>query len=449
MAYHRDVNRGIITKFGWPSILLVAIEALLVIAVLWGIIAYQGATAARNRSNQALIAVDQMMIALLDVETGMRGYVITGDESFLVPYQAAIDVVNARHAELRTALNKDGVTANDVDELTRLITARLAEAGQLVTIRQAGDEDTAVARIREGTGKEIMDSVRQRSDIIRDDEQQRLDSRSTFADRVGITIGVLAICLALATAVVVVWLLVVLRRRQDQEALESLARAKDEFVGFVSHELRTPIALIAGNARVLEGDEITAHERADALQEVSLAADRLQDIVDTLLNLAKAESGVPLAVEPVLLHRIAQTVRKHHARRYPQREVVISTSEEVPPAMGDRVAIEQVLINLLSNAEKYGSPAGPISITVGSRNNVVNVAVTNPGPRLDHSQFQHIFEPFFRMPAQASSAPGIGLGLTICHRLIIAQGGKMSAEARDEGGATFRLELPQASLDFD
>lgn len=449
MAYHLYVNRGIITKFGWPSVLLVAVEALLVIGVLWGILAYQGATAARNRSNQALIAVDQMMIALLDVETGMRGYVLTGDDSFLVPYQDAIEVVNARHSELRIALSEEKVPENAIDELTRMVTARLAEAGQLVTLRQSGDEERALAVVREGAGKDLMDAVRERIAVIRDDEQGRLDSRSTFADRVGITIGVLAICLALATAVVVVWLLVVLRRRQDQEALESLARAKDEFVGFVSHELRTPIALIAGNARVLEGESLTAHEREDALQEVALAADRLQDIVDTLLNLAKAESGVPLAVEPVLLHRIAQTVRKHHARRYPQREVVVSTSEEVPPAMGDRVAIEQVLINLLSNAEKYGSPDGPISIAVGSRNNVVNVAVTNPGPQLDHAQFEHIFEPFFRMPAQASSAPGIGLGLTICHRLIIAQGGKMSAEARDEGGATFRLELPQASLDFE
>lgn len=419
------------------------------IAVLFGLRQYQDATAARSRSFTAITAIDQMFIALLNVETGMRGYVITGDDKFLGPYREAIDVLNSRHADLVQALSEDDFDVEQVQDLTAKMSLRLAEAARIVTLRESGDADSAAARVTEGTGRQLMDDVRAVVAEIREEEVKRLDARFARADRLGIAIGTAAIMLAIVTMAVVIWLLVVLRRRQDEAAMKQVATAKDEFVGFVSHELRTPIAIIAGNARVLEAEELEQETREEAVNEITLAADRLTDIVETLLALAKAESGVKLAVEPVLLHRIAGTVRRHHRRRHPAREIIISSAPDTPPALGDRVAIEQVLLNLLSNAEKYGSADGPIQISVSSRPGVVDLSVSNPGPVLDRDAFNHIFEPFFRMPAQASTVPGVGLGLTICHRLVTAQGGKMGAEALEEGGAIFRVELPVASMDND
>ena len=115
----------------------------------------------------------------------------------------------------------------------------------------------------------------------------------------------------------------------------------------------------------------------------------------------------------------------------------------------DRSAIEQVLLNLISNANKYGDRSKPVVIDVGPDGNEVRVSVTNAGSQLDHDSFAHVFEPFFRMPASAATAPGIGLGLTVCHRLIAAQGGHMSAEAVDGGGARFTFRLPKATGDED
>ncbi len=444
-----NVKTGVISRFGLPSVVLVAVELVLVVAVLIGLWQYEKATTARSRSFQAITALDQMLIALLDVETGMRGYVITGNDDFLVPYRDAIEVVNTRHAVLIDALAEDDFDAEVVRELTAVMSLRLAEAATGVTLRESGDVQAANELVIAGDGRELMESVRGVVYMIRAIEEERLDTRSDRADTLGLAIGAAAVTLAAVTTGVVVWLLVVLRRRQDEESLRRLATAKDEFVGFVSHELRTPIAIIAGNARVLESEGIDGETREDAVNEISLAADRLTDIVDTLLALAKAESGVKLAVEPVLLHRIAGTVRRHHLRRHPLREITITSAPDTPPALGDRVAIEQVLLNLLSNAEKYGAADGPIRITVSARADVVEVAVSNPGTVLDRDAFHHIFEPFFRMPALSASVPGVGLGLTICHRLVAAQGGQMSAEAPEEGGAIFRVELPVAAMDHD
>lgn len=443
-----ETRPGLIARFGWPSIVLVAVEIMLVAAVLFGLYQYERATTARARSFQALTSIDQMLISLLDVETGMRGYVITGELVFLDPYRDAIEVVNVRHRDMVIALRRDGFDNEVLDRLTQAISLRLGEAGKAVTLRESGDVEGAFNSILSGNGRELMDDVRAQAAAIRAEEQSRLDDRSTRADTIGLLIGGSAILLAVVTSGLIVWLLVVLRRRQDQEALQRISTAKDEFVGFVSHELRTPIAIIAGNARVLEAQDLQLDTREEAVSEINMAADRLQDIVDTLLSLAKAESGAKLAVEPVLLHRIAGTVRRHHRRRHPTREIVISAQPDTPPALGDRVAIEQVLINLLSNAEKYGSHQGAIHVDVRQTDaGMIEIAVRNPGPVLDREQFARIFEPFFRMPAQASTQPGVGLGLTICHRLIAAQGGHMAAEALAEGGAVFRVELPAAAFD--
>jgi signal transduction histidine kinase len=129
--------------------------------------------------------------------------------------------------------------------------------------------------------------------------------------------------------------------------------------------------------------------------------------------------------------------------------VDVDVPETLSPVMGNRRAVEQVVLNLLSNADKYGNSDGAIKVSADRSGDYVLVSVDNPGPPLDPDEFVHVFEPFFRGPASAASAPGVGLGLTVCHRLVTAQGGRMGAIALPGGGASFRFSLLAVNLDED
>jgi two-component system sensor histidine kinase KdpD len=232
--------------------------------------------------------------------------------------------------------------------------------------------------------------------------------------------------------------------RAETGNLRAEGRAKDEFVGFVAHELRSPVAIIAGSAGLLaKAEQMPVEDRQAVAADIVDAAERLQSIVATLASLAKAESGAALEVEPILVHRIAARAARLHRTRFASRVIEIRTEDGIGAGLGDRDATEQVLVNLLSNAEKYGDPDAPITIEVRSSETGVVASVTNEGPVLDPEAFDRVFEPFFRLAATADRASGIGLGLTICHRLVSAQGGQMFAESRPEGGARFEFTLPR------
>lgn len=270
--------------------------------------------------------------------------------------------------------------------------------------------------------------------------------RDGWADRAA-SIAAL-VSLAVVTPLGAASLALTMKRQREARALRDVARANDEFVGFVSHEIRTPAAVIAGNARLLAeaGGELI-EVQAEAVGEIARAAERLEAIVVTLLSLAKAEGGGQIEVEPILIQRIVDRAIRDHVRRFPQRRMVVTAGDDLPPASGDRNAVEQVLLNLLANAEKYGAADAPIVVTAEAQGGTLVVGVCNAGDALDQNVFERVFEPFFRLPASVASAPGVGLGLTVSHRLIAAQGGQLAAEALPGGGACFRFTLPTARLD--
>jgi signal transduction histidine kinase len=412
--------------------------------LLWGLYSYQDANDEREESSDTLRAVDETMLAIVDAETGQRGYLLTGQDEFLEPYNRAVERIGTLLAVLEARLHANISQEAAFSRALPLIAERLALLATAVERRRNGEpvDLTAVA-----TGNAVMDQLRSELNTIRDIEEQHSADRIDRAENLGLFLGATAIVLALSMIGITAWLWLFLRRRQEGPMLRAAGVAKDEFVGFVSHEIRGPTALITGNARLLADGTLSEEEQHQAAVEILGAGERLSDIVDTLLSLSKAESGRALEVEPILLHRIAQSVRRHHRSRFPEREVLVSLEGEVSPALGDRGAIEQVLINLLSNAEKYGDPKAPIAIVIASKGREALVSVINRGENLSPAELDHVFEPFFRMPASTAAAPGVGLGLTICHRLIAAQSGRMSAEAMPSGGARFSFTLPLAPLD--
>lgn len=210
----------------------------------------------------------------------------------------------------------------------------------------------------------------------------------------------------------------------------------------VSHELRTPIAAITGASstlRVLPDEQVEA--RTALASEIQLAAERLNRLVENLLDMSRLESGMlRLRLEWCdVADLIGVTVQR--ARPLLERqEFVVDIAPGLPLVQMDYVLIEQVLINLLHNAAVY-TPAGTRVQLIARQDDAwLALIVADRGPGLPADALERIFDKFYRVPGAA--AGGTGLGLSIARGIVEAHGGTLVAENQPEGGARFTLRLP-------
>jgi PAS domain S-box-containing protein len=241
--------------------------------------------------------------------------------------------------------------------------------------------------------------------------------------------------------------------RRIQDELRKANAVKDEFLGLVSHELKTPITTILGNAELLmkRVSLLDEAERAGAVADIHDEASRLHAIIDNLLVLARLESGRTIEREPVLLQRLVARSAHWHVHRNPHRSVNVRYEGSLPPAQASVTYVEQVLSNMLSNAEKYSPPETPIGIEIriDEPATEVLVSVCDEGFGIPAEEMERIFTPFYRSPRTAGRTQGFGIGLAVCRRLIEAQDGRMWAEPRAEGGTRFTFALPIAGDDAE
>ena len=116
-------------------------------------------------------------------------------------------------------------------------------------------------------------------------------------------------------------------------------------------------------------------------------------------------------------------------------EIELKAPKEIPAAMASEVAVEQVMLNLLSNAKKYGAQGSPISLDIEVLSDKVAVSVSNRGSEISPNALPYLFQPFYRAE-QDSGVPGMGIGLTVCQRLVEVMHGRIWAE-NSQGGAKF------------
>ncbi len=217
-------------------------------------------------------------------------------------------------------------------------------------------------------------------------------------------------------------------------------------MALVSHQLKSPLTVVLGNAAVLARQARLDPDLRGAARDIAEEAEHLRRLVDDLLVLARLDAGVPLPCEPIVFRHLLREVVERHARRYPDRQVDIVTSADIPPVMAAAPYLEQVLANLLSNAEKYSSPDTAVEVRLGRLGAEVVVAVRDRGTGIPAADLERVFEPFYRSPSTAGVA-GIGVGLAVCRRLIEAQSGRIWARLRLGGGTEVAFTLPVAGAD--
>jgi two-component system, OmpR family, sensor histidine kinase KdpD len=218
-------------------------------------------------------------------------------------------------------------------------------------------------------------------------------------------------------------------------------RVRNALLSAVSHDLRTPLTAITGAASAaLEGEtRLDAATRRELLESIRDEAERLNRLVNNLLDVTRLESGsLQLRREWIPVEELVGVALARLAKPLGDRKVTTRLPEDLPPVLVDGLLIEQVLINLLENATKH-TPAGqPIDIEARRVADTIVVDVADRGPGLPTGEEQRIFDKFFG----AGTGGGAGLGLTICRAIVEAHGGRIRGENRRDGGAVFRLSLP-------
>jgi K+-sensing histidine kinase KdpD len=229
-----------------------------------------------------------------------------------------------------------------------------------------------------------------------------------------------------------------------QDALRVALEAKDEFLGVMSHELRTPITAIYGGARVLRSraERLDEESKGRLMEDIEQESERLFRMVENLLVLSRLELGQEVATEPVLVQRLLAKLTASFKQRRSGRPVTLSAPDDLKPAAAEPHYLEQIIRNLLSNADKYSPPESPIDVKVEDGDGVIEVSIMDRGPGIAPDEMELIFDRFYRSDQTAKQAAGIGLGLTVCKRLAEAQAGRIWARPREGGGLEVGITLP-------
>jgi two-component system sensor histidine kinase GlrK len=230
--------------------------------------------------------------------------------------------------------------------------------------------------------------------------------------------------------------------------LREVEQIKSDFFSSMSHELRTPLTSIKEGISLLKDGVggVTTDKQSKLLAILSMESDRLINLVNSLLDLAKMEAGMVTytfgegKLAPLIGKVIMEMTPLVEARKI---SLEAKGSEELPLLKMDGERILQALRNLVGNALKFTPPGGQITVSTRLANSKIEVAVTDTGPGIPEENLTTIFEKFHQAPFKYSSqTKGTGLGLAIVRHIITAHGGKVWAESQPGKGSTFIFQLP-------
>lgn len=230
------------------------------------------------------------------------------------------------------------------------------------------------------------------------------------------------------------------------EALRVAAEAKNNFLSRMSHELRTPLTAINGFSELLELAPLE-REHARWAHAIRRAGTHLLELVDEVLDISRIESGkYSLSIEPV---SVQQTVDEVIDLMTPLAEsddisLGVGSVSSGTYVLADAQRLNQVLINLISNAIKYNSPGGEVNVDVEAADDQVLFEIRDTGRGIAKLDLERIFIPFERVESTASAVPGTGLGLALTAQLVEAMDGTVAVDSDVDVGSKFRISLPKA-----
>jgi signal transduction histidine kinase len=452
-----SLQRTVTTALGAGLLILCVIAGLAYV----GMSRLVGTAASVERTHRMLRTLEETYSQIADAETGSRGYALTGDTLYLAPYEAARRTIAAQLAELRALTAESPRQRALLAGLEPLVERRFAAIRRTMDFRREAGLAAAVANIRTGRGKALMDSIRVVIDRMEDQEEALLADRSRRerASMRGVTL-VIVFALSVALAISVLAALVVRRElaaraadegalRAAKEAAEAASSAKTDFLARMSHELRTPLNSVIGFANVL----LRRHAGAlpgDArtyLERIRVNGMHLLVMIDDLLDIARIEVGrVTVERRPVELAALVREVVGSFETDARAHGLTLHCElpDGLAPLETDAARLRQVLVNLVSNAIKFTERGTvTVAVTADPATRVpTRLEVADTGIGVPPDRRAAIFEAFEQ--ADTSTARrfgGTGLGLAISRALCDLLGYRLELTSEVGVGSTFSVVL--------
>lgn len=414
-----------------------------------------------------LETLDAVFANVLDIESGVRGYLLTGDDSYLEPYTVAVVQVGKNLKKLRELTADNPVQQKSLDLLQPLIAARSQRAEFLIGFRSREGLESTVEESRLGVGKQMVDQIRDRLNTMKGEEDHLLEIRTAETDRssqntriIIAALGALAIGFLCAAGFVVGQEMEQRRRAEEQvlrlnadlerrvadrtselnERAKDLARSNSELQQFAyvaSHDLQEPLRMVASFTQLL-AKRYKDKLDDDAHDFINFAVDgatRMQTLISDLLNYSRVgtqgKSLVPTDSD-ALFKRVLESLQISIGES--EAEIV---SDSLPMVMADPQQLGQLFQNLLTNAIKFHGEEPPrVRISTERAGNDWKFSFCDNGIGISQEHSDRIFIIFQRLHTK-TEYPGTGIGLAICKKIVERHGGRIWIEPSPGGGTTF------------
>lgn len=425
-------------------------------------------------THETINSLKDVLISTINAETDQRGFVITGNDTYLEPYNSSLADLNAELTNLRTLVSDNVDQESKLNQsLIPLLEKRLTLLNSGIEARQKIGFSAASRIILTGQGKMVMDQIRKTISTMITEEEDLLKSRSeaSSSEQQHLLTSTL-ISILVSSVVTVITLLVTYSKVQfNFEQINNLLESKvekrteelafanaqletanrelkfhdelqKEFINIAAHELRTPTQAILGYADMLE---ISPDRNRSYEEAISRNASRLYTLSSDILDVSRIESktfklvkshfDLNLAIENI----IKELMTRHDWEKIGKKVKLVFSSEESLILFGDEKRIGQVILNLVDNALKF-TEIGTITIEAKKNNqsDYAVVTVTDTGTGIDKEILPRLFLKF-----ASKSKSGTGLGLFMSKAIVEAHGGSIQGYNNvGSQGSTFRFTIP-------
>jgi signal transduction histidine kinase/CheY-like chemotaxis protein len=444
--------------------LTLSIASVVLAAVNWLQLSLK--LAAAQHATAVQTSVQDVLSLVVDCETGERGFVITGQEEFLDPFNDAKTNLVDQLDHLVELARQDLLMLQRVSAARGGIEVLLDRFNRVIDVRRTQGFSAAEKIVGTGETRQMMDKLRLELEKIRRMPGDLVSDAGTAARaqllRASLT-SLVAGTLGIGAGMFAFWLsrLTLKHKEREHELVEAKLRAerssqeKTAILANMSHEIRTPMNSILGFSELLEG-ELSEPKRRQYLKSIRSSAGSLLQLINDILDMSKIEAGVmELKNEPTDPREVCEFIHTIFREPAAKKGVKLdcTVAEDLPRALLlDRIHLRQVLINLVGNAVKF-TDQGSINVRVNwekedsSSHITLTIEVQDTGVGIPRDKLEAIFKPFVQAGAyRDKEKQGTGLGLSIVKRLTEMMGGTVTAASVVGQGAAFHLRFPGIAI---